>query len=146
MMEDRINDLKEAEKEKLAIDEMETKSANVAATPSKTAVTQENNSWLVGLMLVAIGCGFLLANVVGFRFTNWWALFILIPAVAKLSEAMGSYQRHGRLTHAARGSLMGGLVIGLVAVIFLFNLSWGLMWPFFLIIGGIAALLGAICA
>ena len=36
---------------------------------------------------------------------------------------------------------MGGLAPLLVAIIFLFDLDWGRVWPPFLILGGIAMLL-----
>ncbi len=96
--------------------------------------------WLPGVILITVGVLFLFTNLTGFHLNNWWALFILIPAVKNFGSAWSSYQRHGRLTHSARGSLTGGLILSLVASAFLFSLDWGLVWPFFLIIGGISAL------
>jgi hypothetical protein len=40
-----------------------------------------------------------------------------------------------------RGTLTGGLMLLLVTIIFLFNLDWGKVWPLFLIIIGLGALL-----
>lgn len=99
-----------------------------------------SGNWLPGVVLIAIGVIFLFANLTNFHLDNWWALFILIPALKNFGHAWGSYQRHGRLTKSARGSITGGLILSLIASAFLFDLDWGLIWPVFLIIGGISAL------
>lgn len=100
-------------------------------------------AWISGAVLVLLGALFLLHNVgavpaVG----HWWALFLLIPAAATAGTAWTQYQAGGRrLTPAASGSLIGSLVLTTVAAIFLLDLSWGTVWPLFLIIAGIATLL-----
>ena len=102
------------------------------------------SNWVPGVMLIGMGLIFLVANFTDLPFLhNWWALFILIPAVHNLSSAWNSYQANGRLTRSARGSLTGGLFTALVAAIFLFDLDWGKIWPLFLIFGGLAALIGS---
>jgi hypothetical protein len=103
---------------------------------------RRDHNWIAGVVLIGIGVIFLLSNTTGLHFNNWWALFILIPAVTNFGNAFRSYQRHGRFTKSARGSLTGGLLLALVASAFLFNLDWGLIWPLFLIVGGLSALLG----
>lgn len=100
-----------------------------------------DSNWF-GWVLILVGGIFLFTNVTGFHLDNWWALFILIPAISNFGTAWSKYQRHGRLTGSARGALTGGLILTLVASAFLFNLDWGLIWPIFLIIGGLSALLG----
>jgi len=131
-MSDDIERLKEAEKE--AYDEEEQ---------SAPAQRRHGPHWGAGIALIVIGLIFLLSNVTGFRLDNWWALFILIPAVGSFSEAWRNYQRHNRFTRASRSSLLWGVIISLVAFTFLFDLDWGLIWPIFLIIGGLGALMGA---
>jgi hypothetical protein len=131
-MSDDIDSLKEAEKEKEYDYEYE------ADSPFQAGHNRAN--WIPGVILIAIGVIFLFTNLTGFHLNNWWALFILIPAVKNFGSAWGSYQRHGRFTKSARGSITGGLILTLVASAFLFSLDWGLVWPFFLIIGGVAAL------
>ena len=75
-------------------------------------------------------------------FANWWALFILIPAVGSLMTAWNIYQANGsQWTGAARGPLITGVILVLVTATFLFGLSWGLMVPLLLILAGAAALL-----
>ncbi len=131
-MSDDIDSLKEAEKanEENYQNEYETRSHSL----------HENANWVPGIILIAIGVIFLFTNLTNFYLNNWWALFILIPAIKNFGSAWGSYQRHGRFTKSARGSLTGGLILSLIASAFLFNLDWGLIWPIFLIIGGISAL------
>jgi len=109
----------------------------------KAPVKEERNrNWVAGIVLITIGLFFLVSNLTDFTINNWWALFILIPAVSNFGRAWQSYQNDGRLSRAVRGSLTGGLILTLIASAFLFNLDWGLIWPLFLIIGGLAALLG----
>lgn len=97
--------------------------------------------WLVGAVLIVLGLVFLLQNFGLRTFDNWWALFILIPAAGSFISAWSMYQSSGQqLTPQVRGSLIGGLILTLVAAAFLFNLNWGMIWPVFLIIIGIGAL------
>lgn len=101
--------------------------------------------WVGGAILVLIGLVFLLRNTGLFNLENWWALFILIPAIGAFSAAWNNYQSSGgRLTAAARAPLIGGFILLLISVVFLFGLDFGLVWPFVLILGGIALLLNAI--
>jgi hypothetical protein len=118
-MSEEISELKEAEKQDI----------------------QYTHNWVGGVVLVTIGAIFLLSNLNIFHLNNWWALFILIPAAANFGNAWRSYQRHGRLTDGSRGSITGGLILSLIAATFLFGWSWNLIWPLFLIIGGLSAIL-----
>ncbi len=102
-------------------------------------------AWIAGAGLILVGLVFLLQNVAGFSLQNWWALFILIPAVGSLWTAWSLYSRNGRrFSPAARGPLTGGIVLLTVAAFFLFNVDWGTAWPVFLIIAGAAVLVGVI--
>jgi hypothetical protein len=97
----------------------------------------------VGLILIALGGMFLMSNL-GWEvpISNWWALFILIPAVGALSAAGRMYSAAGnRLTAPARGSLLVGLVLTLVTITFLFDLSWTFLGPILIIGVGIAIIL-----
>jgi CDP-diglyceride synthetase len=104
--------------------------------------SHKDKSLWPGLILIAIGSYFLLVNFTGFRLDNWWALFILIPAVGSLDKARNEYRAAGHMNKAVRGALSGALITALVAAAFLFNLDWGLIWPLFLIIVAVGALLG----
>lgn len=128
-------------------------SPNPQASPGGTPAPDQGSSspkpkqpaWIAGAVLILVGLVFLLQNVAGFSLQNWWALFILIPAVGSLWTAGSLYQRNGRkFTAAARGPLTGGIVLLTVAAFFLFNVNWGTAWPVFLIIAGAAVLVGVI--
>lgn len=147
-MSDNIDRLKEEEKEKiieLSKEELMERPAQVMQPDRPRASRrsyQGNKNWMSGVILIGIGVIFLAANVTGFRLDNWWALFILIPAVANFGNAVNDYQVNGRFTRSGRGSITGGLILTLVSFTFLFGWSWSVIWPIFLIIGGVAALLG----
>jgi hypothetical protein len=102
-------------------------------------------SWIVGGVLILIGVVFLLRTVTGLELHNWWALFILIPALGSLVAAWQQFVRNGRqFTAASRGPLIGGLVLLALAAIFLFQIDWAIAWPFILIIAGAGVLLSAL--
>jgi len=44
------------------------------------------STWIAGVILVVLGGIFLVRNtgILNYSFTNWWALFILIPALGSL--------------------------------------------------------------
>jgi len=101
------------------------------------------STWVVGLILIVLGGAFLMQNMGRFflPFTNWWALFILIPALGSLDRAYRVYKNAGnQLTVFARNSLFVGLILTLVAGIFLFNLNWTFYGPVLLILVGLGIL------
>ena len=142
--EESISELKEEEKAQLK-EELE----NAAEEPVRQASGQDDDDshagqWILGIILIGVGLFFLLGNVLPFEFlSNWWALFILIPAGINLNRAFQTYRREGHMTSGARGSLIGGLLIGTVGIILLFGFDWGKIWPVFIIIIGIGALINA---
>lgn len=103
---------------------------------------KSSSNWIAGLVLIGLGLFFLLNNYFHIRlFENWWALFILIPAVANLNNAWRHYREAGEWTEAATSALTGGLLIGAIAMIFLFGLSFGIFWPVLLVILGFGILI-----
>ena len=128
-MSDEIQELK---------DEEQANMAEEAAVDDK----KDSDNWIMGAVLIIVGGLFLLGNFLPGSFvTNWWAAFILIPALYSLNRARRSYKRNGRLTPGGRSSLIGGLLISTVALIFLLDLDWGVVWPVFIIIIGLSILL-----
>lgn len=95
------------------------------------------------LTLIAIGAIFLLRNYAGLEIGNWWALFILIPAGGAFAAAWSAW-RASMHPAAVTGPLVGGLVMLTVAAIFLLDLQWSRIWPVFLILFGIGALLPSV--
>ena len=103
--------------------------------------SRDASGWLVGVVLIVLGGLFLLQNAgLPVLIGNWWALFILIPAVAAFTAAWRLYQQSGRVTQQVVGLVMGGLVPLTIALIFLFNFDFGYAWPVLLVLLGIGML------
>ena len=101
-------------------------------------------SWAIGGVLIVVGVVYMIHNVTGMTLGNWWALFILIPAIGSFVTAYQMWVRNdGRFTASSRGPLIGGLVLAGVAAVFLLSLDWGKVWPLFVILIGMGALLSA---
>jgi hypothetical protein len=100
-------------------------------------------AWITGLILIALGTLFLLRNAGTFNipFKNWWALFILIPAIGSFDSALRMYRYAGNTwTAPARGSMLVALVLIFVTATFLFGLSWAYFGPILIILVGIGIL------
>jgi CDP-diglyceride synthetase len=96
-----------------------------------------------GIIVIGIGVIFLLQNLgVIVRFDNWWALFILIPAVTSFWSGWEAYRMQRRFSRAVSGPLTTGCLFLFVALIFLFNWPWDAVWPVFIIIIGLGIMLG----
>ena len=109
--------------------------------PSDQPTTNRNGAWVGAVVLIGLGVIFLLQNFGLFHIGNWWALFILLGTAGAWGSAWRIYQNNGRrVTPAVTGAFIGGLFPLAVALIFLFNLNWGTIWPIFLIIAGVAVL------
>jgi hypothetical protein len=104
---------------------------------------REKDAWVGGAILLILGIVFLLQNTGVYTLNNWWALFILLPAIGAFANAWRSYQASGHFSSQVRSSIIGGLVLTLVAAVFLFDLSWSLFGPVLLILGGLAILVSA---
>ncbi|MGB8643849.1 MAG: hypothetical protein WCF84_01305, partial [Anaerolineae bacterium] len=99
-----------------------------------------DNGWIAGVVLIGIGALLLLQNMGMLNLHNWWALFILIPALGSFGTAWSFYSRSGELSPAVTGPFIGGLLLTGVASAFLFDWSWGIVGPGLLIILGVSAL------
>lgn len=101
-------------------------------------------AWIGGAVMILIGLAFLVRNLTGYELNNWWAFFLLIPAVGAFNRAYQVYDTQGRLNREARGSLFTGLGFTFVASIFLLGLDFGSLWPVFLILAGLGLLINAL--
>jgi drug/metabolite transporter (DMT)-like permease len=101
--------------------------------------------WIGALILIGVGIVFLLQNL-GYNIpSNWWALFLLIPAVFAFAGGWQSYVRNGRrLGPGMVGPAITGLVLIALTLLFLFDLDadWNLLWPAALIFIGVGVLAG----
>ena len=98
--------------------------------------------WIGGVILIVIGIIFLLQNFGWQMPKNWWAAFILIPAVGSLMAARRTYETSGgQLTGAVIGPAVAGVIFVVMAVALFLGIDWGAFWPIILILigGGIMA-------
>jgi hypothetical protein len=100
-------------------------------------VRHRHNSLTGGLILIFLGIVFLLQQMRWFSLQNWWAVFILIPALGNFGTAWTLFRRAGRFTQAVRASLFSGLIVLMVALMFLLDLSWSVYWPLFVLLPGL---------
>ena len=104
------------------------------------AYRRGNGAWIGGLILIFLGLLFMAQNFGILVGGHWWALFIMIPAIASLAAAWRAYAWSGGFSPAVSGPLIGGVVLTTVSLIFLLGLEWGVIWPIFLILAGLGAL------
>jgi hypothetical protein len=100
--------------------------------------------WLLGAILVLAGVLLLLESLGLLSTTNWWALFILLPAAGAFARAQRHYQLGGGFTRGVRASLISGVFLVVLTVLFLVNVNWLIAGPVVLILGGLVLLLNAI--
>lgn len=115
------------------------------AAPVEKAKKVTQTRWFWPIILVAAGL-FLLArnlNLINVHL-NWWAGFIFIPVVGSLAGALGAFQKSKRFDAAVRNALGSAIVVGTVATMFLFDVSWHHFWPLMLIAPAISMLLNGI--
>ena len=96
----------------------------------------------IGAVILVIVGLVLLAENFGFEpMENWWALFLLIPAVGALVAAIRNYRDSGdRVTGDVVGSLIAAAIFAGLCVAFLFDFGWSLFWPILLIAIGLGIL------
>ena len=108
--------------------------------PGRTARGARGNgggAWIMGVVLIGLGVVFILQNAGALYLQNWWALFILIPALGSFGASYAEYRNNGgRLNSRVRGSVLSGFVFTAVAAFFLFNLNISLLLPAILILAG----------
>ena len=104
---------------------------------------ESGNGWIIGVILIIMGGLFLMQNMGTYRFplNNWWALFILIPAVGAFERALRYYRdADNQITSQAAGSALVGAVLTLVTLGFLFNIGWNYFGPILIILAGLGIL------
>ena len=103
-----------------------------------------SGGWLGGAILILVGLVFLLQNLHVLYLHNWWALFILIPALTSFAAARNRYSFTGHFDRGARLAVIWGLAFTALSVAFLLEVQWGLLWPVALILVGVVMLVNAL--
>jgi hypothetical protein len=121
--------------------EAEAPDADPAPAPEKP---KAGPNVMGGLAMIAVGVIFLLLNMgIVDPGDNWWAYFILFGTVGAWAAAWRAFRAAGnRLDGQARSAFIGGFYPLTVALIFLFNLDWGRVWPVFILLTGVLVLFG----
>ena len=102
---------------------------------------RHGGSWVGGAILITVGIFLLFQNLTSFSLENWWALLILIPAAGACASCWRIYQSGKRLSAPARASLIGGILLTMMAAIFLFDLNWTVVGPIVIIPAGLGLLI-----
>ncbi|MAT41712.1 MAG: hypothetical protein CL609_05170 [Anaerolineaceae bacterium] len=93
------------------------------------------------IILILIGVVFLVKRLNLIEIQNWWALFILIPAISSLSNLIQDLRRGISMTAVIAQGILGAIFPAAIAAMLLFNLSWEKFWPIFIILAGFSLLL-----
>lgn len=124
---------------------MQNQSMMEKASGKKTAVSQWG-----GLSLIVLGGVVFLLSVLNISFENWWALFILLPALAMFGGGLAfprkenghfDHAQYQRFSFASRLFFGLGLVPLVVAGMFLLNLDWSVWWPLMIVTPGLSLLI-----
>lgn len=101
-----------------------------------------NASSLTGaIILIVIGIFLILQRLGISGFKNWWAIFILIPAISSTGNLIREILNGEGFHFAMASTILGILFPAVVALIFLFGLDWNLYWPVFIILAGSSMIL-----
>ena len=104
---------------------------------------RQGASLLAGVVLILLGVAFFLERL-GFvtLAQNWWAVFIYAAAVVCFGNAWRAWRSSSVFGAQATTSLTWGLILTVVASIFMFNLLWSIWWPAILIAAGVGIVVG----
>ena len=99
---------------------------------------RRGGSVMGGLLLIALAVLLLMQNQGMISFGKWWALLILIPAVAAFINAGSEFSAAGnQVTRHVITLLVGGLILTAITAAILFNLDWGWIGPALMLLVGI---------
>ena len=111
------------------------------AAESKEIVQEDNGRLVFAAVLILVGLALGVGMLTGYTVNNWWALFMLIPVGTMSLDMWQDYQKNGRLTKKASDLIIPIIILLVIVSIFLFNLSWSIMWPASFIAIGLSILL-----
>lgn len=103
---------------------------------------RRGGEWMWGILLILLGAILYMRNMNIYILNNWWALFILLPALGSFATAWRiSQAAGGGFPARARSALIFGVVLVLVTAMFLFSLNWTILGPILLALAGIGLII-----
>ncbi len=102
---------------------------------NSSTIEQKNSeptkiSYWGGVSLLLVGGSLFATNLLNIHMDNWWALFILAPALLLFgSGQVLSKSDNGRYSLLPRLFFGAGLIVLTVATMFLAKLDWSAWWP-----------------
>ena len=111
-------------------------------------VRRAGASWTCGLAMIGLGVLLLLHNLGLWSFgPRAWALLILVPALGAAATAVALYRHAGdQATAAVVGAATSAAILAFISAMLVFDFSWSLLWPMFLIIPGLVGLFSCLQA
>lgn len=118
---------------------MQNKSMVEQVAGKQTAVSRWG-----GFSLMFLGGAVLVLSLLKVSLDNWWALFILLPALVLFGSGWVIPRgENGRFSLISRIFFGTGLVVLVVAGMFLVNLNWEVWWPLMIMAPGVALLIAS---
>jgi hypothetical protein len=96
-----------------------------------------NGAPIGALVLIALGVVLFLKNFGMNLPDNWWAFFLLIPAVGSFVTAQRRYQADGQIDGEIVGLMVSGAIFTALFAAFYFHFDWGYFGPIVLIVIGV---------
>ena len=99
-------------------------------------------AWIWGVLLILLAGMLFLRNANIYVVNNWWAFFILLPAMGAFTSAWAqSRLAGGRFTRRARSGAIVGIWMVIITAMFLFNLNWIILGPVLLALAGLSLII-----
>lgn len=95
------------------------------------------------LILVVYSLFFLLRSLHVINVTNWWAIFILIPAFSAIGNLWDEINLQKSFSFSHISAISGVLFPLVITLIFFLNFSWVEWYPLLILIAGLILLLSA---
>jgi len=107
--------------------------------------SKRSGGWIIGTILVVLGAVFLLQNtgLLPQHIGNWWALFIMIPALAGYGSTLDELRKTGTLSRKSRSSLVFSVLLTLLSAFLFFELDFNFFGPLLLICAGFGIFLNS---
>ncbi len=121
-------------------DFMELKDIDELKKDEARQIGEESGKFIFAGVLILVGIARLAGILTGYTIDNWWALFMLIPIGTMVLELWTEYRQNGRVTEN-NGLIIPIMILSVIIAIFLFDLSWSIIWPVSFIAIGLSILL-----